>query len=174
VQDVLQGRTDGLVTAAKAAGQRWILVGRVTQKGSQWDGNWTLLDNGQVQDRWKGTAANRDEALAFGIEQMANAYAARYAVRGGTAVASGALRLEVGGISSAADYARVLKYLGGLSTVSEVNLVEMNGSRAYFDLKSRGDRTNLQQSLALNSLLRPTAQAMPEVADGPLSYELVK
>lgn len=174
VQDVLQGRTDSLVSAAKAAGHRWVLVGRVTQKDKQWDSNWTLLDNGQVQDRWKGTAANREEALAFGIDQMANAYAARYAVRGGTAVASGALRLEVSGIDSAADYARVMKYLTGLSTVSEVNVAEMSDGRAYFDLKSRGDRTNLQQSIALNSLLRPVTTPPSSGTDSPLSYELVK
>lgn len=174
VQDVLQGRTDSLVAAAQAAGHRWVLVGRITQKATQWDGSWTLFDGGQVQDRWKGTAANRDEALAFGIDQMANAYAARYAVRGGTTLTSGALRLEVSGIDSAADYARVQKYLAGLSTVSEVNLVEMSDGRAHFDLKARGDRTNLQQSIALSNLLRPVAGPVPAVADGPLSYELVK
>jgi uncharacterized protein len=174
VQDLLQGRTDGLVAAAKAAGHRWVLVGRVAQKGAQWDGSWTLFDGGQVQDRWRGTAANRDEALAFGIDQMANAYAARYAVRGGAVVASGVLRLVVSGIDSAAEYARVQKYLAGLSTVSEVNLVEMSDGRAHFDLKARGDRTNLQQSIALSSLLKPVDGPAIDVADSPLSYELVK
>lgn len=175
LQDVMQGATGNLVANARAAGQRRLLVGRVTQKGAQWSGNWTLLDSsGQVQDRWQGTAANREEAFAFGIDQMANAYAARYAVRGGTAAASGTLRLEVSGVESAADYARVSKYLAGLSTVSAVDLVEMTGNRAVYGITLRGDRINLQQAIALSSLLKPASAPALESADTPLAYQLVK
>jgi hypothetical protein len=176
LQDVMQGTTGSLLAAARAQGQPLLLVGRVTQKGAQWSGQWQLLENGQVRDRWQGTAANREEALSFGIDQMANAYAASYAVRGGSAVTGGALRLEVAGIGSAADYARVSKYLASLSAVSAVDVVELTDSRAVYALKLRGDRINLQQAIALGSLLEPTAAAAPapESPDAPLLYRLAK
>lgn len=173
IQDVMQGSTAGLAATAKAAGHQRLLIGRVTQKGQQWNGSWMLLDNGQVQDRWQGTAANREEALAFGIDQLANAYAARYAVRGGAVSGTGAVRLEVQGIEDAKDYARVLKYLTGLSTVTNVDVVEMADGRGYFELRMRGDHLNLQQSIALSDVLR-LAPAAVESIDRPMSYQLVK
>lgn len=172
LQDVMQGATGNLVAAGQAAGHRRLLIGRVTRKGAQWNGSWTLLDNGQVQDQWKGTAANREEALAFGIDQLANAYAARYAVRGGVAAVTGATQLEISGIVSVADYARVSRYLTGLSAVSGVELVEMADNRALYSLKLRGDRVNLQQAIALAGVLKPAE--MLEAADAPLRYQLVK
>jgi uncharacterized protein len=177
LQDVMQGAHGSLVASAQSAGYKRLLVGRVTQKGAQWSGSWTLLDSsGQVQDKWQGTAANREEAFAFGIDQMANAYAAHYAVRGGVVNASGAVRLRVAGIDSAADYARVSKYLTGLSIVTGVELVEMTDGHASYDLSLRGDRVNLQQAIALSGLLRPAAATSPATGsdDTSLSYQLVK
>jgi hypothetical protein len=175
LQDVLQGVSGSVLAAAQAAGQRRVLIGRVTQKGAQWSGLWTLFDNGQPQDRWQGTAANREEAFAFGIDQLANAYAARYAVRGGAAAAAaGPLRLEVAGIGSAADYARVSKYLAGLSAVSSAEVVELADGVAVYTLNLRGDRSALQQAIALDSLLRPLPVGAPASADAPLQYELAK
>ncbi|MGH8561716.1 MAG: DUF2066 domain-containing protein [Nevskiales bacterium] len=175
LQDVMQGATGNLVASARSSGHKRLLIGRITQKGAQWNGSWTLLDsNGQAQDKWQGTAANREEAFAFGIDQMANAYAARYAVRGGVVTASGAVRLQVSGVESAADYARVSKYLAGLSIVTGVELVEMADGRASYDLRLRGDRVNMQQAIALSSLLKPESEPAPPAADAPLSYQLVK
>lgn len=175
LQDVMQGATGNLVAAAKAAGYRRLLVGRITRKGAQWNGNWTLLDNdGHIQDTWQGTAANPEEAFAFGIDQMANAYAARYAVRGGTTVASGAVRLMVSGVEGAADYVRVSKFLNSLSSTTAVELVEMSDGYALFDIRLRGDRVNLQQSIALSNLLKPESVTGVESAETPLSYQLVK
>jgi len=174
VQDVLQGATHSLVAAAKATGHRRVLVGRVTQKGAQWSGQWTLLDNGQVQDKWQGTAANREEAFAFGIDQLANAYAARYAVRGGGTASTGMIRLEVTGIENVEDYARVSKYLADLSAIEAANVVEMADKRAVYELRLRGDRVNLQQAIALGNLLRPADSTAPVFTGAPLHYQLVK
>jgi hypothetical protein len=174
LQDVMQGTTRNLLVSAQAAGHRQLLVGQVTQRGAQWNGQWTLLDDGRVHDRWQGTAASREEALSFGIDQMANAYAARYAVRGGAAAASGTLVLEVSGVEDAADYARVSKYLSGLSSVTAADLVEMSGDRLVFQVRLRGDRINLQQAIALASVLRPAEAPVPASPDAPLRYQLAK
>ncbi|HXG27330.1 MAG TPA: DUF2066 domain-containing protein, partial [Nevskiales bacterium] len=174
LQDVLQGMSGSVLAAAQADGQRRVLVGRVTQKGAQWSGQWTLFENGQPLDRWQGTAANREDALAFGIDQLANAYAARYALRGGATEADGPLRLEVAGVESAADYARVSKYLAGLSAVSAAELVEIADGMAVYALELRGDRRALEQAIALGSLLRPLASGASPSADAPLQYELAK
>lgn len=175
LQDVMQGATASLVAAAQSAGYKRVLVGLLTRKGSQWNGSWTLLDgSGQVQDRWQGTAANPEEAFAFGVDQMANAYAARYAVRGGTTTGGGGVRLVVSGVDSASDYARVSKYLASLSSVTGVDLIEMTDGYVFYELKLRGDRANLQQAIALNSLLRPEPVAGAESVDMPLAYQLNK
>ncbi|MGH8458001.1 MAG: hypothetical protein ACRESV_01515, partial [Nevskiales bacterium] len=84
------------------------------------------------------------------------------------------VRLQVSGVESAADYARVSKYLAGLSIVTGVELVEMADGRASYDLRLRGDRVNMQQAIALSSLLKPESEPAPPAADAPLSYQLVK
>ncbi len=174
LQDVLQGATARILAAAQSEGQPRVLVGRVTQKDAQWSSQWTLFENGKPQDRWQGTAANREEALAFGIEQLANTYAARYAVRGGAAAAAGPLRLEVAGIESVADYARVSKYLAGLSAISAAEPVEVADGMAVYALSLRGDRRTLEQAIALGSVLKPGAASAAEPAEPTLHYQLVK
>lgn len=178
IQDITQGADAKIAAAAQSAGSRRVLVGRVTQKGTQWSGSWNLFSDGKLQDKWQGTAANRDEALAFGIDQLANAYAARYALRGGAASATGAARIDVvvSGVESAADYARVARYLDGINGVATVELQELAHSRAVFGLGLQGDRVNLQQSIALGSVLVPDDTAAPAMptTDTPLSYRLAK
>lgn len=178
IQNVMQGANAKLAAAAQSAGFRRVLVGRVTQKAAQWSGSWNLFNDGKLEDKWQGTAANRDEALAFGIDQLANAYAARYAVRGGGANSGGALRIDlsVGGVENAADYARVSRYLAGLNGVSSVELIELADTLAIFGLSLRGDRVNLQQSIALGNVLSLDDTQMPAMptVDAPLSYRLVK
>lgn len=178
IQDMMQGANAKLAAAAQSAGFRRALIGHVAQKGSQWKGSWNLFSDGKLQDKWQGTAANRDEALAFGIDQLANAYAARYAVRGGGANSGGALRIDlsISGVENAADYARISRYLAGLNGVSSAELIELVDSRAIFGLNLRGDRVNLQQSIALGTVLSLDGTQTPAMptADAPLSYRLVK
>lgn len=175
IQGVVQGANAEVVATAQSTGQRRVLVGRVARKGTQWGSTWSLYDEGKLQDKWQGTAATREEALAFGIDQLASAYAARYALRGGAGAGftAGLLRLQVSGIDTAGDYARVSRYLAGLNGVSRVELVELADGRALYGLNLGGDRVNLQQSIALSDVLEPEAGATAG-ADAPLAYRLVK
>lgn len=175
MQDVLQGANAGLVAATQAAGHARLLVGRVAQKGAQWSGQWSLLNSsGGVLDKWQGTAASREEALAFGIDQMANAYAATHAVRGGSTAAAGPVRLLVSGIENAADYARVSRYLAGLSLVGSLDVVELAEGQVQYELGLRGDRVNLQQAIGLSAVLKPAGTNVIAAPDAVLTYQLVK
>lgn len=173
IQSVMQGRTAEVLKAAQSSGQRRVLIGRVTRKGTQWSSSWSLHDEGKLQDQWQGTAATREEALAFGIDQLANAYAARYALRGaaGAGVAGGLLQLSVSGIDTPGDYARISKYLAGLNGVNRLELLEITDGRALYGLSLGGDRANLQQAITLSDVLQPEDGVGPEA---PLAYRLVK
>jgi hypothetical protein len=155
VLDIMQGVTERLLTISRSYGVSRTVLVRITQSGSQWNGSWTLVEDGQPQQTWQYPAATFDEAVAAGINQIADQYATRYAVSStpGTPVQRGNVRLLVGGVQNLGEYARVSNYLSSLSPVTSVTLVDLTGSGAAYQVAIQGDRDALRQTIALGSVL---------------------
>lgn len=163
--DIMQGITERLLTISRTYGVSRTVLARLVQSGTQWNGSWTLVEDGQPQQTWQFSSASFDEAVASGVDQIADRYASRYAVVSapGTPVTRSSTRLMVSGIQGINDYARISKYLASLSTVSSVTLVEITGPGAVYQLVIQGDRDALRQTISLGSVLEvDAAGAFPE------------
>lgn len=120
-----------------------------------WRGRWTLLV-GSETEQWSGEAAQLDELLRDGIDRLADQLARRYASAGAGAEESG-VTLEVTGVESATGYARALRYLESLNSVTGVRVSEVEGDRVTFVLSAYGGRDAVYQAIALGRVLEPAS-----------------
>jgi hypothetical protein len=141
--------TDGDIPAdaALAAAQRTradaVLVGYgdAVPGGGAW--RWSLNGPG-ISESWNGTLEEGIHGSADVLARNAAAYAALPEV---------AILVEVEGVPSLKEYARVAELLGAGSGVRGVQLVEAAGSRATFSVLTRGGVDVLQTALGGNTHL---------------------
>lgn len=119
--------------------------------GQQWQSDWTLKDNGQVSSGQLQTSES--EQLVDGlIDMLASQLAEKYAIsqqnRPLNAVKT---QIVITNINSIARYAEVLKFLNGLSVVSNAILLEQQGSRATFELDLLGNNEDLLNTFRLDN-----------------------
>jgi hypothetical protein len=69
--------------------------------------------------------------------------------------------LQVDGITSLDAYAKVLAYLGGLTTVRAVHVQRVAGGSVYYSLDIHGNLDNLESALLLGGLLSDVGTAAP-------------
>jgi hypothetical protein len=157
--EVWGGFEDSIREASRRYGADAILVGRLSAEDPGF-GRWTLLENNGAQ-RWTGSAAES-------IGRVADLFAGRFAV-----VSSGesrAVQVEVRGLASVDDYARVTQFLGRLTAVQSLSLERLDGDAATFRLDLQGSTQALAESIALGRLLeRDLAGAGAE-----LSYRVAR
>jgi hypothetical protein len=133
--------------AALAAAQRLradaVLVGYgdAVPNGGPW--RWVLTGSG-INESWSG-------ALEDGIHGAADLFA-RNAVTF-AALPDQALLVEVEGVPSLKEYARVCELLGGVSGVRSVQLAEAAGPRATFAVVTRGGIDGLESALLATARL---------------------
>jgi len=102
---------------------------------------------------------------AGGVNLAADTYAAVFAVSGGVAPVD----VEIGGIGSVGDYARVQHYLDSLTIVAGVAVLGLHGDAVAFRVGVRGGATSLVRTLALNG---PLAADTPSAAGEILRFHL--
>jgi len=169
VTDVWAGFVDRIARASQRYAPEAVLVGRLYRDlaGSEWVGRWQLLEEGEVIDRWQ-VRGDLDWVAGEGVERAADDLAARYAQRPGE---SAVVRLWVMGVAALGDYARVGRYLAGLSMVEGVAPAVVEGGRLGLDVRLRGDLKGLTRAIALGSVLVPAPEAAP--APGEPAYRLL-
>ncbi len=160
VTDVWAGFTDRIVRASQRYAPEAVLVGRLYRDfvGTEWIGRWQLLEGERVIDHWQARG-DLDWVAGEGVERAADGLAARYAQRPGE---SAVVRLWVTGAVALADYARVGRYLAGLSMVERVAPVVVEGGRLGLDVRLRSDLEGLTRAIALGSVLVPAPGASPD------------
>jgi hypothetical protein len=141
------------------------LVGQLVQTApGLWEARWKLALEGDT------LAWNQEgDALALvageAVDALGDALARRYADPVMLA-ASDRLSVSVYGVRSAADYARLLRYLDSLDTIRDLFLESVDGQRLAFGLTARGGRAALAQSIAFGQVLAP-------VPGKPDAYQLL-
>jgi hypothetical protein len=147
--------------AALAAGQRIrgadvVLVGYgdAVPGGGPW--RWALNGAG-ISESWNGSLEEGIHGSADILARNSAAYAALPEL---------AILVEVEGVASLKDYARVAELLGAANGVRGVQLAEAGGSRATFTVMTRGGADVLSSGLGGNSHLE---SAEPR-AGGLLAY----
>lgn len=144
--------------AVSTASQRYspdvILVGRAGQaRDRRWEVRWTLYE-GRDAEQWQSDGGNLRQALRGGMQTAMDRVATRFAPVAG-AGANGVIYVEVAGIGSPADYARVSLYLDGLTPVERADPQRVEPSSVRYRLRIRGGLSSLRQAIALGGTLDP-------------------
>lgn len=134
-----------------------VLVGKLYRGASGgWQGQWSLLEDGQVVHAWTGNGALPAEVIDVGVAGAVEALAARYAPAvGGQLV--GLLPVTVTEVRSLADYVRVSRYLQSLQQVMHVQLLQVEADHITFELDVEGGSEAIRETIALGSVLVPQA-----------------
>lgn len=152
--DVAGGFAERILAASERYGADAVLVGRVLRTGQVWSGRWQLLETGQTPSQWENRAPALDEALRGGINPVADAFAARFALQV-VAGAGSQVDLRIDGVDSLAAYARVLEYLEKLTPVQSLAVRQVSDQELVLLLVLRGDVSHLERALTLGRVLAP-------------------
>lgn len=152
-----------------------VLVGRVYQhQPGVWQGRWTLYE-GHNSRNWDVDGADINDVVGQGIDGLADILAGQFAQVISETAKDSAL-LEVTGVASIDDYARVIKYLAGLEAVAQVQVQQVAGDDLYLQLSLLSDPAGVVQHIALGSTLQqvpPAAGTQPSSGDSVLVYRLI-
>ncbi len=130
-----------------------------------WEGQWTAYIDNQMAN-WTSESDLLVAVLDEGIDKLADILASQFAR---TPVFSGVneVSLSVADVFNTDQYARVLKYLSSLNSVSDVEVMEVNESKIKFLLQAHGGELAVTQAIELGRIL----EAIGSSEDG--SYRLL-
>jgi hypothetical protein len=135
------GRLSAVLEPASARyGADIVLVGRVQAiAGGSWAVAWEFWIDGEHKP-FAGQGLDLVGLAGQGVDFLANELVQRYAVLGRS---SRDIRLGIAGIVSPADYGDLLRYLGSLEFVEEVNLQTVQGDRLGLVVRTRAEPQQL-------------------------------
>lgn len=157
--------SDAAVSLAGRYGAAAVLVGALREAGPEvWEVHWRLDVDGETLE-WTQEGAAADAIVEEGVDALGDALARRYAEPGMLAGAE-RVSLVVTGVRSAADYARLARYLDTLDSISALFLRTVDNQRVVYEITARGGRAALAQAIAFGHVLAP----VPSASD---TYELL-
>lgn len=146
---------EGSSAAAYAASARYgtpiALVVRLARSGAGWTARFGLADGGRG-DSWSGTFADANAALVAAAGGLADRLAQRFAVAATERVV-GDYTINIAGINSAEDFARVQSYLAGLSVISTFATTGAEGTTLTVAATLTVSPARLRQVLAVGGVL---------------------
>lgn len=166
--DVWAGFEERVRPAAQRYQAEGVLLGRAYERlPSFWEARWRLLlEDGRHE--WIDQGDGLDAVLSAGINESADRLATRFGGFTSTVVPTG-VEIDVSGIRSLADYARILAYLDSLDQVNRVDVTHVRGDGVSFRLDARGGREGVRQVIALG---RTLVEADPGEGSAALRYRL--
>jgi len=153
-----------LVRASARYSATVVLAARAARSGNGWAVQWALYEGGSAE-HWRSFGSAVDLALTTGFQQGVDFIADRYAPVAG-AGAEAVVRLEVSGIDSVADYAKVARYLRQLTPGERADPERVKPGSIVYRIRIRGGLNSLRQSLALGGVLDPVAEVAPDPRSG--------
>lgn len=148
---VIWGRlSQSLVPASERYGAEIILIGRLRAgAGGRWSGSWEFWIDGEVSELDEQNLA--EDALGVAVvDRLADDLVERYAVQDRSVQE---LRLGVGGVKDAADYAGLMRYLSALEFVDDVRVARVEGNRLELGLVTTADAERLLTLFEADGLL---------------------
>ncbi|NNF51173.1 MAG: DUF2066 domain-containing protein [Gammaproteobacteria bacterium] len=150
----------GFNQTVESASERYqadaILVGRARRRAGRRLGvDWKLY--------YASAVMASEGGITEGIENAADFFARKFVV-GGETSQTDQVQIEIVGIASVADFARVLTHLENLSVVDDVQISTVNGNSFVFDLHLLGSVDKLRGAISLGDVLLESA---PPPADVP-------
>ena len=155
--EVWAGFQEPIMEASQRYHPAAVLTARLLPDAAGWSAHWTLYLQGRASG-WDTKAPGLQEVVAGGIDGVADALAARFALAGDVG-ADQSLVLEVAGVDSIEQYATAQRYLAGLTPVTNIAPVAIDPSGVSFALRIRGSAQDLQQAIGVGSALVPEGSA---------------
>lgn len=155
---------EAITTASVRYHPDGVLAGRISQlPDGRWQARWWFDDNGES---WQlDLDADSLDALSSGaVDQVANNWASRYAVRLGATEEQ--FELEITEVNNLGSYAAVMSHMQKLPWVRRVMLVGISGNMLRFNLVSDVDRGQSQNLLQLDGKLEQQKPPVPDAAPG--------
>lgn len=167
--DVWGDFRDVIQSASARYNAQAVLAAALLRDGDHYRARFTLYQQ-ELALRWE-QAGSLDEVMAAGVGHATDEIAAAYTQ---AVVAASDVTVQVSGIKGLRDYVRAMEYLDGLSGVSRVELVLVEGDHAVYRLTLQGTTQALVQAIALGDTLSPDPAPGLLPAQAELSYRLLK
>jgi hypothetical protein len=159
--DIWGGFFDNVLLASERYRPQAVLIGRLNRSASGgWSARWNLQVDGEPRD-WTDSRSDLAQLSQQGIDTAADILAARFAVAGGGTGGNNSVTIEVSGVDSLADYARINAYLETLTSVAGLQLTRVSGSTLQYALRLNGSLQDLTRTVSIGSVLEPAAGGMP-------------
>jgi len=160
--DIWGGFFDNVLQASVRYRPQAVLIGRLNRSASGgWSSRWNL-QVGAESRAWTDSRNDLAQLSQQGIDTAADILAGQFAVAGGgTGGSSNSVTIEVRGVDSLADYARIDAYLETLTSVADMQLTQVSGSTLQYSLRLNGSLQDLTRTVSIGSVLEPAAGGMP-------------
>lgn len=153
VTDVWGNFEDTILAASLRYQTEATLVGRIYLSFNKtWQTRWTLYSAGQRQDWEVSNSATLHEAIRQGLSVTGESLSVRFAQVSDAGVSDEVL-LKINNITDLKTYNKVVKYLKGLSIISQVQAYQVNNNHVIFKVNSRRGRLGVVQAIALGHVL---------------------
>lgn len=158
---------DPVILASRRYHADVILTGTLEQViQSVWEARWTVYIDGQPAN-WRSQGDLPDIVLDEGIDGLVDILANRYANTGGY-VQENMVEVSVSDVFNLDQYARVLKYLESLNSVTEVYVKRVEPGKVIFQVRAHGGEVVVAQSIVLGRILESIS------SDSRNSYRLLR
>ena len=161
---------EDLEPAAERYGTQVIVAVRLSGRGGLWEARWSLSDHGDTSS-WTSRGSDGYDALYSGFSSAADILGERYAVRAGEFRQS-RVSAMLSGISTVADYGRVMQFLNGHSLVDDVELKRTGDDGIIVTLNLNAAVDSFLASLERSAVLRPVADAAVDFSEQRPATEL--
>lgn len=153
VTDIWGNFEDTILDASLRYQTEAILVGRIYLSFSNtWNARWSLYSAGQRQDWEESNNGSLRSAVKQGLANTGEVLSIRF-TQVDTAEANGVVTLKIKNITNLKTYNKVIKYLKGLSVVTQVQVHQVSTDNVIFKINSRSGRLGLSQAIALGHIL---------------------
>ena len=152
IGDIWGGFTKSMLKASTRYEADDVMIGKVYRGRSGWNSRWTLV-TAAGEKKWSANGKSASQAIATGLDGLADYMAARYSTR-----VSGQLaryRLVVNNVDTLQDYYLVSQYLRRIGLISRLQLDSVAPGSVVYAMDLRDGASALRQVLDLEQKLLP-------------------
>jgi uncharacterized protein len=169
-----------LQQASLRYGAQAILAGRLQLLADgRWQASWQWISD-QAPSIWENSGQSLDGLIADGFDRMTTQFKDHYAtkptpVNQAAGSAQKPILIGVANVRSVEDFVKVEAYLEGLDSVSSVNLLQVLGDRAIFEVLPRSHQSTqmLMQAINLDRQLTSLGSQEPNFQEVDMAYRFV-
>lgn len=152
VTDVWGGFKDHINNASARYQTEAVVSARLSLNSSGiWQSRWSLYQ-GNDESSWQINAVDLESAVAYGLDNIADKLAERYA-HVSTSSDENAALIYISDVNNLSDYEKINDYLSSLSAIKNVELRQVQANELVYRLELRSNKKVLKQAISLGKVL---------------------